>query len=69
MVKIFRQCPYMYITCQIDVEGIHDEAVQKNYFFNFYKWIVGKKPARLLEAESHFKIDQAFYKSSAPLWF
>lgn len=57
MVKIFRQYPYMDVTYQIDAEGIHDEAVWKNYFPNFYKWIVGKKPAQALEAESHLKID------------
>ena len=52
MVKIFRQYPHMDVTYQIDVAGVHDEAVWKNYFPDFYKWVVGKKPAIVLEIES-----------------
>ena len=57
MVKIFRQYPHMDVTYQIDAAGIHDEAVWKNYFPDFYKWIVGKKPAHVLEKESDIRID------------
>ena len=56
MVKIFRQYHYMDITYQIDAGGIHDEAVWKNYFPEFYKWIIGQKPAEILEKESDIKI-------------
>ncbi len=56
MVKIFRQYPYMDITYQIDAGGVHDEAVWKNYFPEFYKWIIGQKPAEILEKESDIKI-------------
>ena len=56
MVKIFRQYPYMDITYQIDAGGVHDEAVWKNYFPEFYKWIIGQKSAQILEKESDIKI-------------
>ena len=56
MVKIFRQYHYMDITYQIDAGGIHDEAVWKNYFPEFFKWIVGKKTAEILEKESEIEI-------------
>lgn len=57
MVKIFRQYPHLDVTYQIDAMGVHDEAVWKNYFPGFYKWVVGIKPAVVLEQESHIKID------------
>ena len=56
MVKIFRQYPHMDVTYQIDAAGVHDEAVWKNYFPDFYKWVVGKKPAIILEIESDIVI-------------
>ena len=57
MVKIMRDCPRTDVTYQLDAGGVHDEAVWKNYFPNFYKWFTGKKPAEILEQESHLKID------------
>ncbi|MEO6670567.1 MAG: hypothetical protein ABIN36_13875 [Ferruginibacter sp.] len=56
MVKIFRQYPYMEVTYQIDSGGIHDEVVWKNYFPEFYAWLIGKKPAALVEMESDINI-------------
>ena len=57
IVKIFRNYPHLDVTYQIDGNGVHDEAVWKDYFPNFYKWIVGKKPAVLLESESDLRIE------------
>jgi len=57
MVKIMRESPRADVTYQIDAGGIHDEAVWKNYFPNFYKWFTGKKPPEILETESHIKIE------------
>lgn len=59
MVKIFREQPGVDVTYQLDAGGIHDEAVWKNYFPNFYKWFTGEKPAEALEQESHIKVDDA----------
>lgn len=56
MVTIFRHSPRVDVTYQLDAGGVHDEVVWKNYFPNFYKWFVGKKPAEVLESESHIKI-------------
>ncbi|MEO7523842.1 MAG: alpha/beta hydrolase-fold protein [Ferruginibacter sp.] len=56
MVTIFRQYPQMEVTYQIDAGGIHDEAVWKNYFPEFYTWLIEKKPSELLELESDIKI-------------
>jgi metallo-beta-lactamase class B len=56
MVKIMRDCPGTDITYQLDAGGVHDEAIWKNYFPNFYKWFIGKKSAEQLEQESHIKI-------------
>ena len=56
LVKIMREMPSVKVTYQIDEGGIHDEAVWKNYFPNFFKWFTGKKPAPALEDESDIKI-------------
>jgi metallo-beta-lactamase class B len=57
MVKIMRESPRTDVTYQLDASGVHDEGVWRNYFPNFYKWFIGKKPAEVLENESHIKID------------
>jgi predicted alpha/beta superfamily hydrolase len=57
MVKILRQYPHLDITYQIDAKGVHEETVWKSYFPEFYKWVVGIKPAKVLEQESDIKID------------
>lgn len=56
MIKIIRESPNAEVTYQLDAGGVHDEAVWRNYFPNFYKWFTGKKPARVLENESQIKI-------------
>jgi predicted alpha/beta superfamily hydrolase len=56
MVKIMRSNELLDVTYQIDGGGIHDEAVWKNYFTEFYKWIVGKKSAEVIEEGSDLKI-------------
>lgn len=56
MVTIMRNCNYTDVTYQIDADGIHDEAVWKNYFPGFYKWIVGEKSSIEMETESDVKI-------------
>lgn len=57
MVKLFREYPQLDVTYQIDAAGIHDEALWKNYFPEFYKWMTGKKSAATLEWESDVKLD------------
>lgn len=47
---------HMDVTYQINAGGVHDEAVWKYYFPDFYKWVVGKMPAHVLEKESDLKI-------------
>ena len=47
---------HAHVTYQLDAGGVHDEAVWKNYFPNFYKWFIGEKSPHVLEEESHLKI-------------
>lgn len=57
IVKIMQESSAADVTYQLDKSGVHDEAVWKNYFPELYRWLVGKKPAQLLEMESDIKID------------
>jgi predicted alpha/beta superfamily hydrolase len=57
MVKILRQYAHLDVTYQINAGGVHDEVLWKNYFPDFYKWMVGEKAAEVLEEESDVRID------------
>ena len=57
MVKILKPFPQVEVTYQIDIEGVHDEAIWKNYFSEFYKWITNIKTADGIEGESDVKIN------------
>ena len=56
MVQIMRSNNQVDVTYQIDSDGMHDEALWKNYFTEFYKWIIGKKSKEKIEEHSHLKI-------------
>lgn len=56
MVNVMREIPHINVTYQLDVEGIHDEEVWKNYFPNLYKWFTNEKSPDVIEAESHIRV-------------
>jgi len=57
LVKIMRESPQLEVAYQLDASGMHDEAIWKNYFPEFYQWFVRKKSTWVLERASDIKID------------